>query len=171
MRRRRRPLTSTVDDVGRQRRRQRGPLRMVGVAQHHACAAVGHLHSQHAGALLHVERHHGETRGQRAIEERHVLRAVAEQQGDPVARLEPGSAQSRRRGGSATHEVTVGPCRLATAQSHLAGVASSRGEQQVDQGCVHDDSTSGPTPPCAWTRRRPRSGSPNRDSPGPCPRP
>ena len=81
-------------EVGRQRRAQCLPLGMVGIAHDQSRAAVRHLQCQHAGAFLHVQRHRGESCGQRAVEERHVLGAIAEQQAHAVAGLQAGRAQA-----------------------------------------------------------------------------
>ena len=103
---------------------------MVGIAHHHAGAAVRHLQGQHARAFLHVERHDRQPCGQCSVKERHVFGRIAEQQADPVARLEPGNAQRRSRRRGASGQVAIGPGSALPSQRHLVRVARGRSEQQ-----------------------------------------
>ena len=110
---------------------------MLRIAHHHAGAAVRHLHGQHACPLLHVERYDRQPCGQCSVQERHVFGRIAKQQADPVARLEPGTAERRRRHCGTSGQVAVGPGGVLPTQRHLVRVARGRREQQVYEGSRH----------------------------------
>ena len=110
---------------------------MLGVADDQSRAAVCHLQRQHAGALLDVERHDGQARSQRTIEQRDVLGAVAKQQRHAVAGFETGRTQHHGGGRSAADEIAIGPLGMLPAQRHLVGVARSCRQQEIYEGIRH----------------------------------
>ncbi len=116
---------------------QRAPLRMLRIGDDRAAASMIDLSRQHAGPLLHVQRHSDTASSDDAEIARNVLRRIAYQQSHACARLEAAITQLALHAADRTTQLRISPHTAMPRQSRRVRHLPGDPVEVMYQGCAH----------------------------------